>query len=103
MDTIRTHMSMHAKNKWVAVARFNVGNEIVESLWCRGMLARGGSGGSGVPRSYGEGGGGGEPPPPRGSTGRAEDAGAAEVAGTSNSRGRRGGRRVEGGSSSEAE
>ena len=27
MDTIRTHMSMHANNMWVAVATLNVGTE----------------------------------------------------------------------------
>lgn len=67
------------------------------------MLARGGSGGATAPRPYGEGGGGGELPQRRGSGGREEDAGDAEVVGTSHSRERRAGRRVEGGSSSEAE
>lgn len=102
IDTITTHMSMHANNMWVVVATFNVGTECGDGAWCRGMLARAESGGASVPRTYGEGGGGGEHPLPRGSSGRTEFVGDANVAGTSRSRGRRGDRRVEGGSSSEA-
>lgn len=103
MDTITTQMSMHANNMWVAAGTSNVATELVDVAWCRGMLARGGSGGAGVPRPYNEYDGGGEAPQPRGSSGRAEDVRAPDAAGTSHSRGRRGGRRVEGGSSSEAD
>ena len=87
MDTITTHMSMHSNNMWVAVGRSNVAVECGVGAWCRGMLARGGSGGPGVPRTYGD----------------AHGDGAPEAAGTSHSRGRRGGRHVEGGSSSETD
>ena len=101
MDTITTHMSMHANNMWIAAVTSNVAIEFGDGSWCRGMLARGGSGGAGVPRTYGKGGSGAKPPWGGGSPGRPENVGAPEAGGTSHFRGRKGGRHVERGSSSE--
>jgi hypothetical protein len=103
MDIITTHMSMHANNRCFAAVTSTVAIEFGNGSWCRGMLALGGSGGASVPRTYGEGGSGGELPPERGSQGRHENVGVPEAAGTSHSRGRRGGRHVERGSSSDTD
>lgn len=103
MDTITTHMSMHANNRCVAVVTSTAVIEFGNGSGCRGMLARGGSGGASMPRTYGEGGSGGELPPGRGSAARNENVGGPEDAGTSHSRGRRGRRHVERGSSSDTE
>ena len=95
-------MSMHDNSIVVALSRSIMATGFDVGGWCRGMLARPGSGGSrgmdtpaGGHRDV-------EHTLPTGLVGRSVHAGMTNEAGTSRSGRRRGGRRAEDGSSSDA-
>lgn len=103
IDTITTQMSMHANSMGIALSRSNVTNGFDVGGWCRGMLARPGSKGSGGTGTPAGGHRDVEHTSPTGLAGGSGHVGMTNEAGPSRSGARRGGRRDEGGSSSDAD